>query len=165
MIRRLPTLVSAAALTLAVAGLAACGEKAESTDTATATTETTTTTTAEAPAAGGAATDASATGEQTVTVGGAPMYPSKNIIDNAVNSADHKTLVAAVTAAGLVDTLKGTGPFTVFAPTDAAFGKLPAGTVESLTQPAQKGRADQDPDLPRRPGPPHGADLTDGQKS
>jgi uncharacterized surface protein with fasciclin (FAS1) repeats len=76
--------------------------------------------------------------EQTVTVGGAPMYPSKNIIQNAVNSKDHTTLVAAVKAAGLVDTLQGTGPFTVFAPTNAAFAKLPAGTVDSLLKPQMK---------------------------
>jgi uncharacterized surface protein with fasciclin (FAS1) repeats len=76
--------------------------------------------------------------EQTVTVGGAPMYPSKNIIQNAVNSKDHTTLVAAVKAAGLVDTLQGTGPFTVFAPTNAAFGKLPKGTVDSLLRPQMK---------------------------
>jgi uncharacterized surface protein with fasciclin (FAS1) repeats len=65
--------------------------------------------------------------EKTVTVGGAPMYPSKNIVENAVNSKDHTTLVAAVKAAGLVDTLGGKGPFTVFAPTNAAFEKLPEG--------------------------------------
>jgi uncharacterized surface protein with fasciclin (FAS1) repeats len=76
--------------------------------------------------------------EQTVTVGGAPMYPSKNIIQNAVNSKDHTTLVAAVKAAGLVDTLQGPGPFTVFAPTNAAFAKLPKGTVESLLKPEMK---------------------------
>jgi uncharacterized surface protein with fasciclin (FAS1) repeats len=70
--------------------------------------------------------------EKTVNVGGAPMYPSKNIIQNAVNSKDHTTLVAAVKAAGLVDTLSGPGPFTVFAPTNAAFAKLPAGTVDNL---------------------------------
>jgi uncharacterized surface protein with fasciclin (FAS1) repeats len=80
----------------------------------------------------------SASAEQSVTVGGAPMYPSKNIIENAVNSQDHTTLVAAVKAAGLVETLSGPGPFTVFAPTNAAFGKLPAGTVETLVQPANK---------------------------
>lgn len=68
-------------------------------------------------------------------VGGAAMYPSKDIIDNAVNSKDHTTLVAAVKAAGLVDTLKGPGPFTVFAPTNAAFEKLPAGTVDTLVKP------------------------------
>ncbi len=78
------------------------------------------------------------TGEQTVEVGGAAMYPSKNIVENAVNSKDHTTLVAAVTAAGLVETLSGPGPFTVFAPTNAAFGKLPAGTVETLVKPENK---------------------------
>jgi uncharacterized surface protein with fasciclin (FAS1) repeats len=76
--------------------------------------------------------------EKTVMVGGAAMYPSKDIIDNAVNSKDHTTLVAAVKAAGLVDTLKGKGPFTVFAPTDAAFAKLPAGTVDTLVKPENK---------------------------
>jgi uncharacterized surface protein with fasciclin (FAS1) repeats len=76
--------------------------------------------------------------EKTVQVGGAPMYPSKNIIQNAVNSKDHTTLVAAVKAADLVETLSGPGPFTVFAPTNAAFGKLPAGTVETLVKPENK---------------------------
>src|SRR6202050_2830751 len=73
--------------------------------------------------------------EMTKMVGGAPMYPSKNIIENAVNSKDHTTLVAAVKAAGLVDTLEGSGPFTVFAPTNEAFAKLPAGTVDNLLKP------------------------------
>ncbi len=76
--------------------------------------------------------------EKTVTVGGAPMYPSKNIIQNAVNSKDHTTLVAAVKAAELVQTLEGPGPFTVFAPTNAAFAKLPAGTVDNLLKPENK---------------------------
>jgi uncharacterized surface protein with fasciclin (FAS1) repeats len=76
--------------------------------------------------------------EKTVNVGGAPMYPSKNIIQNAVNSKDHTTLVAAVKAAGLVDTLSGAGPFTVFAPTNEAFAKLPAGTVDNLLKPENK---------------------------
>jgi uncharacterized surface protein with fasciclin (FAS1) repeats len=71
-------------------------------------------------------------------VGGAPMYKTKDIVDNAVNSADHTTLVAAVKAAGLVDTLKGKGPFTVFAPTNMAFDKLPMGTVETLIKPENK---------------------------
>ena len=71
-------------------------------------------------------------------VGGAPMYPNKTIVENAVNSPIHKTLVAAVKAAGLVDTLNSAGPFTVFAPTDDAFNKLPAGTVDTLTQPENK---------------------------
>lgn len=73
--------------------------------------------------------------QKSVVVGGAPMYPSKNIIENAVNSKDHTTLVAAVKAAGLVETLQGKGPFTVFAPTNAAFDKLPMGTVETLLKP------------------------------
>jgi uncharacterized surface protein with fasciclin (FAS1) repeats len=71
-------------------------------------------------------------------VGGAAMYPTKNIVENAVNSKDHTTLVAAVKAAGLVETLSGPGPFTVFAPTNAAFGKLPAGTVDTLVKPENK---------------------------
>jgi uncharacterized surface protein with fasciclin (FAS1) repeats len=71
-------------------------------------------------------------------VGGAAMYPTKTIVDNAMNSADHTTLVAAVKAAGLVDTLKGNGPFTVFAPTNAAFEQLPAGTVDNLLKPENK---------------------------
>jgi uncharacterized surface protein with fasciclin (FAS1) repeats len=76
--------------------------------------------------------------EKTVQVGGAAMYPSKNIVENAVNSKDHTTLVAAVKAAGLVETLESAGPFTVFAPTDEAFNMLPAGTVESLVKPENK---------------------------
>jgi uncharacterized surface protein with fasciclin (FAS1) repeats len=71
-------------------------------------------------------------------VGGAAMFPTKDIVDNAVNSADHTTLVAAVKAAGLVDTLKSAGPFTVFAPTNEAFAKLPAGTVDTLVKPENK---------------------------
>jgi len=71
-------------------------------------------------------------------VGGAAMLSTRNIVENAVNSADHTTLVAAVKAAGLVDTLSGAGPFTVFAPTNAAFGKLPAGTVDTLVMPTNK---------------------------
>jgi len=77
-------------------------------------------------------------GEKTVMVGGAAMYPSKNIIENAVNSKDHTTLVAAVKAAGLVTTLEGPGPFTVFAPTNEAFAELPKGTVETLLKPENK---------------------------
>jgi uncharacterized surface protein with fasciclin (FAS1) repeats len=86
-------------------------------------------------AVGGVSTGAIA---KVVTVGGAPMYPTKNIVENAVNSKDHTTLVAAVKAAGLVDTLQGPGPFTVFAPTNAAFDKLPAGTVDTLVKPENK---------------------------
>lgn len=81
---------------------------------------------------------AMAQNEKTVEVGGAPMYPSKNIIENAVNSKDHTTLVAAVKAAGLVETLQGKGPFTVFAPTNDAFNMLPAGTVDNLLKPENK---------------------------
>ena len=84
-----------------------------------------------------AATSALA-GSKNPMVGGQEMYPTKDIIDNAVNSADHTTLVAAVKAAGLVETLKGPGPFTVFAPTNEAFAKLPAGTVENLLKPENK---------------------------
>jgi uncharacterized surface protein with fasciclin (FAS1) repeats len=82
---------------------------------------------------------ASLIAKDTVKVGGQDMFPAKDIVDNAVHSADHTTLVAAVKAAGLVDTLKSAGPFTVFAPTNAAFAKLPAGTVDSLLQPDMKG--------------------------
>lgn len=78
--------------------------------------------------------------EKTVNVGGAPMFPSKNIIENAVKSKDHTTLVAAVKAAGLVDTLSSKGPFTVFAPTNAAFEKLPKETVPTLLKPENKGQ-------------------------
>ena len=74
----------------------------------------------------------------TVMVGGAAMYPTKNIVENAINSKDHTTLVAAVKAAGLVETLESAGPFTVFAPTNEAFNKLPAGTVETLVKPENK---------------------------
>ena len=80
----------------------------------------------------------SAFSQKSVMVGGAAMYPTKNIIENAVNSKDHTTLVAAVKAADLVDVLQGAGPFTVFAPTNDAFAKLPAGTVETLLKPENK---------------------------
>ena len=98
-------------------------------------------------------------------VGGAAMYASKDIIDNAINSKDHTTLVAAVKAAGLVDTLKGPGPFTVFAPTNAAFDKLPAGTVDTLLKPENKATLTS-PDLPRRAGPSrqHGAGREDPRR-
>jgi uncharacterized surface protein with fasciclin (FAS1) repeats len=98
-------------------------------------------------------------GEKTVMVGGAAMFPSKNIVQNAVNSRDHTTLVAAVKAAGLVETLEGKGPFTVFAPTNAAFGKLPAGTVDTLVKPENK------PTLTKiLPGRLEASNLTDGKK-
>ena len=89
---------------------------------------------------GGVGAASFARAETSVTVGGAPMYPSKNIVENAVNSKDHTTLVAAVKAAGLVDTLAGPGPFTVLAPTNEAFAALPAGTVDSLLKPEMKGQ-------------------------
>src|SRR5580698_351012 len=85
-----------------------------------------------------AITSLNAHAQKDPTVGGAAMYPSKTIVENAVNSPVHKTLVAAVKAAGLVDTLNSAGPFTVFAPTDDAFGKLPAGTVDTLVMPENK---------------------------
>ncbi len=103
-------------------------------------------------------------GEKTVMVGGAPMYPSKNIVENAVNSKDHTTLVAAVKAAGLVDTLSGPGPFTVFAPTNAAFGKLPKGTVETLVKPENKATLTKILTYHVVPGKLNAADLKDGQK-
>ena len=102
--------------------------------------------------------------EKTVTVGGAPMFPSKNIIQNAVNSKDHTTLVAAVKAAGLVETLEGKGPFTVFAPTNAAFGKLPAGTVETLVKPENKATLTKILTYHVVPGKLAAADLKDGMK-
>ena len=102
-------LTTAAALALGLVPLAACTTMSDSSVDATA---------------------------SSATVGGAAMYASRNIIENAVNSSDHTTLVAAVKAAGLVETLSGPGPFTVFAPTNDAFAKLPAGTVDTLLQPA-----------------------------
>jgi uncharacterized surface protein with fasciclin (FAS1) repeats len=103
-------------------------------------------------------------GEKTVMVGGAAMFPSKNIIENAVNSKDHTTLVAAVKAAGLVDTLSSKGPFTVFAPTNTAFGKLPAGTVETLVKPESKATLTKILTYHVVPGKLEAADLTDGKK-
>ena len=90
-------------------------------------------------ALGSAAMLAGTAGARNPMVGGAAMYPTRNIVENAVNSKDHTTLVAAVKAAGLVDTLAGPGPFTVFAPTNEAFGQLPAGTVDTLLNPENKG--------------------------
>jgi uncharacterized surface protein with fasciclin (FAS1) repeats len=126
-----------ALLVLTIASTFALGACSESADTAA---------TAPAPAADAAAPAAAPmepattadAAPQNPMVGGAPMYANKDIIDNAVNSADHTTLVAAVKAAGLVDTLKGPGPLTVFAPTNAAFEKLPAGTVDKLVTPEMK---------------------------
>jgi uncharacterized surface protein with fasciclin (FAS1) repeats len=97
-------------------------------------------------------------------VGGSAMYPSKNIIQNAVNSKDHTTLVAAVKAAGLVETLEGKGPFTVFAPTNTAFGKLPAGTVDTLVKPENKATLTKILTYHVVPGKLEESDLTDGKK-
>ena len=102
--------------------------------------------------------------EKTVMVGGAAMFPSKNIIQNAVNSKDHTTLVAAVKAAGLVETLESKGPFTVFAPTNTAFGKLPAGTVDTLVKPENKATLTKILTYHVVPGKYAAADLTDGKK-
>jgi uncharacterized surface protein with fasciclin (FAS1) repeats len=101
--------------------------------------------------------------EKTVMVGGAAMFPSKNIIQNAVNSKDHTTLVAAVKAAGLVQTLEGKGPFTVFAPTNAAFGKLPAGTVDNLVKPENKATLTKILTYHVVAGKLEASDLTDGK--
>jgi uncharacterized surface protein with fasciclin (FAS1) repeats len=103
-------------------------------------------------------------GEKTVMVGGAPMYRTKNIVENAVNSKDHTTLVAAVKAAGLVDTLSSKGPFTVFAPTNTAFSKLPAGTVETLVKPENKATLTKILTYHVVPGKMNASDLTDGKK-
>ena len=103
-------------------------------------------------------------GEKTVMVGGAPMYRTKNIVENAVNSKDHTTLVSAVKAAGLVDTLSSKGPFTVFAPTNAAFAKLPAGTVDTLVKPENKATLTKILTYHVVPGKLNAADLTDGKK-
>ena len=103
-------------------------------------------------------------GEKTVMVGGAAMFPSKNIVENAVNSKDHTTLVAAVKAAGLVDTLQSKGPFTVFAPTNAAFGKLPAGTVDTLVKPENKATLTKILTYHVVPGKLEAASLTEGKK-
>lgn len=102
--------------------------------------------------------------ETGVMVGGANMVPSKNIVENAAGSADHTTLVAAVKAAGLAETLSGTGPFTVFAPTNAAFDKLPAGTVDKLLKPEMKADLTKVLTYHVVPGSFKAADLKDGQK-
>src|ERR1700755_2111706 len=102
--------------------------------------------------------------EKTVMVGGAAMFPSKNIVQNAVNSKDHTTLVAAVKAAGLVQTLESKGPFTVFAPTTAAFGKLPAGTVDNLVKPENKATLTKILTYHVVPGKLEAAALTHGKK-
>lgn len=102
--------------------------------------------------------------ETGVMVGGANMVPSKNIVENAANSTDHTTLVAAVKAADLAGTLSGAGPFTVFAPTNEAFNKLPAGTVDNLVKPENKEKLTSILTYHVVPGALKAADLTDGQK-
>ena len=119
---------------------------------------------ASAAMATGVSAQSAMSGEKTVMVGGAAMYPSKTIVENAVNSKDHTTLVAAVKAAGLVDTLSGPGPFTVFAPTNAAFAKLPAGTVDTLLKPENKDKLTAVLTYHVVSGRLSAADLTDGQK-
>ena len=104
-----------------------------------------------------------ALGQTDPMVGGAPMYPTKNIIQNAVNSKDHTTLVAAVKTAGLVQTLEGPGPFTVFAPTNEAFAALPPGTVDSLLKPEQKDQLVKVLTYHVVPGRLAASDLTDGK--
>src|SRR6202166_1449521 len=99
-----------------------------------------------------------------VVVGGSAMFPQKNIVENALNSKDHTTLVAAVKAAGLVETLEGKGPFTVFAPTNAAFGKLPAGTVDTLVKPENKATLTKILTYHVVAGKLEASDLTDGKK-
>lgn len=155
------TLTSAAvALLAAVASLSisSCGDNKPAETTAT--TETTTVT--EAPADTAAAATPAA--EAGVMVGGAMMTPDKDIVDNAVNSKDHTTLVAAVKAAGLVETLKGAGPFTVFAPTNEAFNALPAGTVDGLLKPESKPKLTKVLTYHVVPGALMAADLKDGQE-
>jgi uncharacterized surface protein with fasciclin (FAS1) repeats len=103
-------------------------------------------------------------GETTVMVGGAAMFPSKNIVQNAVNSKDHTTLVAAVKAAGLAETLSSKGPFTVFAPTNAAFARLPAGTVDTLVKPENKAALTKILTYHVVAGKMNASSLTDGKK-
>lgn len=149
-------------LTVATAmllSLAACNGN---TDTTTSTSETTDT--MNAMAADKMQGDAMASSEAGVMVGGANMVPSKNIVENAAGSADHTTLVAAVKAAGLAETLSGTGPFTVFAPTNEAFNKLPAGTVDNLLKPEMKGDLTNILTYHVVPGSLRAADLKDGMK-
>ncbi|GAB3825094.1 fasciclin domain-containing protein [Hymenobacter jeollabukensis] len=153
------TLTTAALALLTVAAplaLSSCGDN----KTAETTTTTETATVTEAPMDSATAAPAG----EGVLVGGAMMTPDKDIVDNAVNSKDHTTLVAAVKAAGLVETLKGAGPFTVFAPTNAAFEALPAGTVDGLLKPESKAKLTKVLTYHVVPGALKAADLTDGQE-
>ena len=133
---------------LAALAIAACNDAPKETVTETVMTDTTTATTMPV--------------ETGVMVGGANMVPSKNIVENAMGSADHTTLVAAIKAAGLVETLSGAGPFTVFAPTNAAFDKLPAGTVDKLLKPEMKKDLTDVLTYHVVPGTYKAADLKDG---
>jgi len=117
-----------------------------------------------APMADSSTTTSTAPQETGVMVGGANMVPSKDIVDNAVNSSEHTTLVAAVKAAGLAETLKGAGPFTVFAPTNDAFNKLPAGTVDNLLKPEMKADLTKVLTYHVVPGRYTSTELKDGQK-
>jgi len=135
--------------------LTACSDNSSATSDTTDTTTNTTATTNDMP------TNTTETG---VMVGGSNMVPSKNIVENAVNSSDHTTLVTAVQAAGLAETLSGTGPFTVFAPTNAAFNKLPTGTVDNLVKPENKEQLTKILTYHVVPGALRAADLKDGQK-
>jgi uncharacterized surface protein with fasciclin (FAS1) repeats len=139
------------------ASLVACSDSGTSTTAS----DSTTTTTTENTTTG---TDTTSATEQGVMVGGANMVPYKNIVENAVNSNDHTTLVAAVKAAGLAETLSGAGPFTVFAPTNEAFNKLPAGTVDNLVKPEMKGDLTTILTYHVVAGSLRAADLKDGQK-
>ena len=136
------------------ASFAACNDSATKTDTTKDSTTAMATDTSKAMA----------NDEQGVMVGGAKMVPSKNIVENAAGSADHTTLVAAVKAAGLAETLSGAGPFTVFAPTNEAFNALPAGTVEKLLKPEMKKDLTKVLTYHVVPGKLMAADLKDGQK-
>jgi uncharacterized surface protein with fasciclin (FAS1) repeats len=138
---------------------ASCAEGEKKTETV----ETPTTTT-ETPKMETATPDTAAKVETGVMVGGANMVASKNIVENAAGSADHTTLVTAVKAAGLAETLSGAGPFTVFSPTNAAFDKLPKGTVETLVKPESKAKLTGILTYHVVPGAVKAADLKDGQK-
>ena len=147
--------------TAVIAGISACNDESKTT---TSTMDSTTDTMAAKMDADKKQGDAMATPEQGVMVGGANMVPSKNIVENAAGSADHTTLVAAVKAADLAGTLSGTGPFTVFAPTNAAFDKLPAGTVDNLVKPAMKADLTKILTYHVVAGSLKAADLKDGMK-
>lgn len=144
--------------------LFSCSDSGTSNTTSSDSTSTTTTNNTIPPSVDTASSAASTSQEAGVMVGGAMMVPSKNIVENAVGSSEHTTLVAAVKAAGLAETLSGAGPFTVFAPTNAAFEKLPAGTVDNLLKPEMKGDLTKVLTYHVVSGALRAADLKDGQK-